>query len=712
MSETATEVSTTQTLRTMAATTTSVNATSVDMTHDATETLFGICTYRSPSVAGFSGVLKGRFSDFLVHEVSLEGIKAELTCVDGTIETNPTVAATSKDGDDRNEDRKRKREDCEKKKDTEAKDDQDEEESATNWELMQTELVDLLKHQEDGTGNSKQCANEVLEFLRKPADESRKYVCIPSSTADKHQRRALHEWIRARLSSFALADTGEEQGVKVIRVWNPQFAADMSDYNKFDNRGGNNRGPKTKPTGQFLRFVVYKENMDTNSAMHQIQRRRGSGGRGGKHEPRLGFAGMKDKRGITSQFVTMPARSSVEGLVRAINPKPTDDQAGGGHTDSAGAAVLRVGNFCFVDHDLRLGRLQGNRFDVVLRNIVNPEGIDRSQTKEILAKAATALGKAGFINYFGVQRFGKFCDTHLVGIAILQKDFAKAVDLILSPKPNERENTKKARVAWQDRFANVASDASEEVRAAAEKSVAKRIGSEFGRFHNNEVAVLRSLSQRPLDYRRALGCITKTMRMMFVHAIQSYLFNHAATFRLQELGSKVVEGDLVADGPIDITDPGIPKVRKVTAEDVEKDQFTLEDVFLPLVGTKTIDPANETSKIYTKLLTEHGLTRSSFDVKDRDLNCAGDYRRMIVRPSDVDYDLIEYTDPRQPLVQTDLMKLQGIPIKTAPESSPDSLLAMRVGFTLPPSAYATIALRELMKRPTSSDYQKDLSLDS
>lgn len=698
----------------MATTGTSITATSVDMTYDATEASFGICTYRSPKVAGFSGVLKGRFSDFLVHEVSLEGVKAELTSVDGTIETGSEVQA--EDGDHMKEDRKRKRDeesgDGEDTGDTEAKNNKDDKVFATNWEALQTELVDLLKHQEDGTGNSKQCANEVMGFLQKPASEQRKYVCIPCSTADKHQRRALHEWIRGRLSGLALADTAKEKEVKVIRVWNPQFAAEMSDYNKFDNRGGNNRGSKTEPTGKFLRFVVYKENLDTNSAIHQIQRRRGSGGRAGKHEPRLGFAGMKDKRGVTSQFVTMPARSSIEGLVRAINPTPTDDQVGGGHTDSAGAAILRVGNFCYVDHELRLGRLQGNRFDVVLRNIVTPDGKDRNQTKEILAQAATALGKSGFINYFGVQRFGKFCDTHLVGIAILQKDFAKAVDLILSPKSNERENTKKARVAWQDRFEHVSSDAAEDVRAAAEKAVAKRIGSEFGRFHNNEVALLKSLAQRPMDYRRALSFITKTMRMMFVHAFQSYLFNHAATFRLQELGDQVVEGDLVADGPIDIMDSGIPKVRKVTAEDIEKERFTVEDVFLPLVGTKTIDPDNETTKIYNKLLTEHGLTRQSFDVKDRDLNCAGDYRRMIVRPSDVDYDLIEYTDPRQPLVQTDLMKLQGIPIKTAPESSPESLLAMRVGFTLPPSAYATIALRELMKRPTSSDYQKDLSLDS
>jgi hypothetical protein len=36
--------------------------------HDESETKFGIKAYASPNVPGFGAVLKGRFSDFLVHE--------------------------------------------------------------------------------------------------------------------------------------------------------------------------------------------------------------------------------------------------------------------------------------------------------------------------------------------------------------------------------------------------------------------------------------------------------------------------------------------------------------------------------------------------------------------------------------------------------------------------------------------------------------------
>ena len=50
--------------------------------------------------------------------------------------------------------------------------------------------------------------------------------------------------------------------------------------------------------------------------------------------------------------------------------------------------------------------------------------------------------------------------------------------------------------------------------------------------------------------------------------------------------------------------------------------------------------------------------------------------------------------------------------KANPEKKEESqlIIGMVVGFTLPPSSYATIALRELMKKPTSADYQRQLQL--
>ena len=115
-----------------------------------------------------------------------------------------------------------------------------------------------------------------------------------------------------------------------------------------------------------------------------------------------------------------------------------------------------------------------------------------------------------------------------------------------------------------------------------------------------------------------------------------------------------------------------------------------------------------------KLLQEIGVSLEMFKtVGDKDLNIYGDYRKLIVRPNDFDFEIKEYYDPLQPLLQTDLMKLDAETIAITPkkeEENEKQKLAMVVGFTLPPSSYATIALRELMKRPTSIEYQKDLPL--
>jgi len=56
------------------------------------------------------------------------------------------------------------------------------------------------------------------------------------------------------------------------------------------------------------------------------------------------------------------------------------------------------------------------------------------------------------------------------------------------------------------------------------------------------------------------------------------------------------------------------------------------------------------------------------------------------------------------------MKLSGEKLK-AGQGEKQQLIGMSIGFTLPPSSYATIALRELTKRPTDSSYQRKLNLE-
>lgn len=79
---------------------------------------------------------------------------------------------------------------------------------------------------------------------------------------------------------------------------------------------------------------------------------------------------------------------------------------------------------------------------------------------------------------------------------------------------------------------------------------------------------------------------------------------------------------------------------------------------------------------------------------------------------DFDFEMKTYFDPLQPLLQSDLMKLNGEKVDIKPKTAEhdEMKIAMIVGFTLPASSYATIAIRELTKRPTSNEYQKKLEL--
>lgn len=437
---------------------------------------------------------------------------------------------------------------------------------------------------------------------------------------------------------------------------------------------------------------------------------------------------MKDKRGITAQFVTVPS-SKTNDLIRYCErqQKQQQQQGGGGgcgHTQSSGAPIMRIGNLEYSSNELSLGNLQGNRFDICLRNASTSatSGSSIAETRQALETAAEAFRSNGFINYFGVQRFGKFHDTHLTGCEVLKGHYEAAIDIIMRPKPDEREDIKQARNEWLNRFRTTKEeDQVQQRRRIAERDCAKRVLPQLGRFMNSEISILQCLVDHPCDYKRAFMAISKTMKMMFLHAVQSYVWNHVASFRVSKLGRQVLAGDLVyEDDDVDKDKAAsgsskCMKIHVVTEDELAK--YSLEDVVLPLVGKQTTLPSNESGKLFDEVLEKLGLTRDVFvNVKDRSLDVSGDYRKLICHPKDFDHEIVEYSDSLQPLLQTDLMSLHGI--KTTDqlqESSTENetkskLIAMNVGFTLPPSSYATIALRELMKKPTSSEFQKVLSV--
>ncbi len=386
--------------------------------------------------------------------------------------------------------------------------------------------------------------------------------------------------------------------------------------------------------------------------------------------------------------------------------------------------------------------MNGNRFDIVLRNVciggdANLAEEERiSRTKSVLIGAADCMKKKGFINYFGMQRFGKFHDTHDVGIAVLKGDFEKACEIIMRVKQNENYKSISTREKWAKRFDGIKLE-DEKAAEDAEMQCARVVQRELGRFMNCELSIVSSLARKPRDYKKAFGSIAKHMRSMFLHAYQSYIWNKAASHRIADGGNEIRVGDLVlvedkglADGGNGTSGLKGKEVKEVTQDDIETCKYNITDVVLPLPGSKVEYPTDSTGDVYDDLLAEAGIKREDFEkIADRELAVGGDYRKVICKPSDVSFEIKLYKDPLQPIVKTDLMDVHNASLEcveitdeTKKEEESDSkaetngdekkmIIGMVVGFTLPPSAYATVALRELTRRPTSSEYQSRLQLE-
>jgi len=106
----------------------------------------------------------------------------------------------------------------------------------------------------------------------------------------------------------------------------------------------------------------------------------------GLREIDIGTAGLKDARGVTRQWISVPAR--------LVEPRVVDDRAA--VESDLGVTILdarRHGN------KLRTGHLRGNRFTCRL------DDVDDADVVALTARAAV-LARTGIPNWFGAQRFG------------------------------------------------------------------------------------------------------------------------------------------------------------------------------------------------------------------------------------------------------------------------------------------------------------------
>ncbi|EER08416.1 tRNA pseudouridine synthase D, putative [Perkinsus marinus ATCC 50983] len=174
------------------------------------------------------------------------------------------------------------------------------------------------------------------------------------------------------------------------------------------------------------RFVLHKVNIDMPTLQSHLERK--------LKLPRdsLHFAGLKDKRGLTYQFATLPATHSPAEIQFSIEDLCSTLKRGWAQVDNFEADNT--------SRKLQYGMLMGNFFRVRVR------GVQKGASERL-----ESLRKVGFINYFGLQRFGWALDggsQHVrIGGAILCKDYKRAIRNWM--KPPEGDDTVQAEVFRQ-----------------------------------------------------------------------------------------------------------------------------------------------------------------------------------------------------------------------------------------------------------------------
>ncbi|XP_032132237.1 pseudouridylate synthase 7 homolog isoform X6 [Sapajus apella] len=524
------------------------------MKHGLTEADVGITKFVS-SHQGFSGILKERYSDFVVHEIGKDGRISHLNDLSIPV-----------DEEDPSED-----------------------------------VFTVL------TAEEKQRLEELQLFKNKETS-----VAIEVIEDTKEKRTVIHQAIKSLFPGLE-TKTEDREGKKYIVAYH---AAGKKALAKVRTAADPRKHSWPKSRGSYCHFVLYKENKDTMDAINVLSRYL-------RVKPNIfSYMGTKDKRAITVQEIAV-LKITAQRLA---------------HLNKC-LMNFKLGNFSYQKKPLKLGELQGNHFTVVLRNITG--------TDDQVQQAMNSLKEIGFINYYGMQRFGTTAvPTYQVGRAILQNSWTEVMDLILKPRSGaEKGYLVKCREEWAK---------TKDPTAALRKLPVKRCV---------EGQLLRGLSKYGMkNIVSAFGIIPRNNRLMYIHSYQSYVWNNMVSKRIEDYGLKPVPGDLVLKG-----------VREA----------------------------------YREMLTADNLDIDNMRHKIRDYSLSGAYRKIIIRPQNVSWEVVAYDDPKIPLFNTDVDNLEGKPPPVF--ASEGKYRALKMDFSLPPSTYATMAIREVLKMDTSIKNQTQLN---
>jgi len=311
-------------------------------------------------------------------------------------------------------------------------------------------------------------------------------------------------------------------------------------------------------------YAVYKlkkKKIDTNHALSGIFRKTGV---------RLKSLGLKDASAITEQFVGSPHKG-----------KPIEDFS------TEKYSLTKIG---FTKKPLSKKDMIGNHFKIQI-----------SDCSENLSSFAE---HAHILNFYGYQRFGsKRPVTHLIGKAILQRNFDMAVDLILSftSSYDSAENTE---------IRNKLSDKTNYVKYY------DRVPSQM----DIERIVLKEMIAHD-DSIRAIRAIPLSLRRFYIQAYQSFIFN-------QSLSAAFLDGENLFESQSGDVCYDSKSIIGKFKDGVE------QYLSLPFVGYSYYKKTRFDYQI-SKILNQEEITPKDFFIKEmQEVSSEGGFRQAAIQCSD------------------------------------------------------------------------------
>ncbi|KAK0429356.1 hypothetical protein QR680_011339 [Steinernema hermaphroditum] len=456
--------------------------------------------------------------------------------------------------------------------------------------------------------------DEICVLFDSLMTKSIENVVVDCAGLDKAERKGVHEYIRNNYGGNLDSSTSGDNIV-------------VTSSKNIPRNRKRAMWPDSLP--DYVHFTMAKEFKDSHFALETLSKYLHI------NSNRFATAGTKDRRAITTQRVSV-YRTEPDKL----------------HKLNKNLRGIRLYDYSYESEPLKLGNLQGNRFTIVLRDLVMPEGTCED-LKAHITERIEQWKESGFINYFGTQRFGTCgVSTAEVGKLILKSDYEGAVNLLLSGMNNTGEGS-------------------------------------GGRTIENSVK--QHLEKNAKDFKGAIMRIPRSTRSMYAHAYQSAVFNKVVSRRVDKHGTSALPGDVT----LNATSP------------------TSFNVRMPLPSHDVIYPENEVSEWYHKTLEEDGVTRQDFAAVAKEFAIGSVFRHAFVKPQNVEYSFKEGYEPHEHLMPDLEHYPECCPIDKSRRPGDDGntaatkpSLALVITFSLPPGSYATVALRELIRSDLGKEAMK------